>query len=90
MPPVFGPSSPSWRRLWSHASSRTMSALPPQSAKTLTSRPVSASSTMISAPASPKLPLTSAASAAVTAAASSWQTVTPLPAASPEAFTTSG
>jgi hypothetical protein len=87
MPPVLGPRSPSWARLWSQAGTNTRRRSPSDSASTLTSRPVSRSSTTTRAPAWPNLPSSRHASIAARAWAASSQTVTPLPRARPSALT---
>ena len=85
MPPVLGPRSPSNTRLWSCAVPSGIARVPSHSAKKLASSPNRHSSTTTSAPGS--------ANRAVSAS-SAWSrvsaTVTPLPAASPSAFTTIG
>src|SRR5690242_5740177 len=82
MPPVFGPVSPSPTRLWSCADARATAVSPSTNANRLASSPARNSS------------ITKAMSPAVSIAASAssrdMATVTPLPAASPSAFTTTG
>ena len=85
MPPVLGPSSPSKARLWSCAVPKGSTVLPSQSAKKLASSPSRNSSITAEAPGAEKI-----ASRAASAVARSVATVTPLPAASPSAFTTIG
>ncbi len=83
IPPVFGPSSPSSNRLWSRAAGSATARLPSHSAITLASAPSSRSS-MTSGPAA-------ARSTIARASSRGWpgpKTVTPLPPASPSAFTT--
>ena len=88
MPPVFGPSSPSQRRLKSCAGVSGSTSVPSQRASSDTSGPLSASSITTASPELPKTRETRHRSAATRASARSAQTVTPLPAASPSAFTT--
>ena len=84
MPPVFGPSSPSRRRLksWAGASARASS--PAQRAKSETSSPSSSSSTTT------RPPRASAFGSAAATSSSVRQTKTPFPAASPSALMTHG
>src|ERR1039457_6829299 len=81
MPPVFGPWSPSKTALWSWVAARGRASRPSQSAIKLTSSPVRNSSIT-------SLPFRVARAASASAA--SWATTTPLPAASPSAFRTTG
>src|SRR5664280_1838216 len=81
MPPVFGPWSPSKTAVWSWVAARGRASRPSQSAIKLTSSPVRNSS-ITSRPFS----VPSAASAS----AASCATTTPLPAARPSAFRTTG
>ena len=89
MPPVFGPASPSPRRLWSCDVASGNTWLPSTIAMKLASSPSRNSSTTTLSPAGPKRP---ANMACVVSTASSVvaQITTPLPAARPSAFTTSG
>ena len=87
IPPVFGPRSPSPSRLWSRAAGSARQVVASQMAMTDASGPVSASSTTRHRPAAPKTPSIRAARMAASAVAGSAQTVTPLPAARPSAFT---
>src|SRR5215207_4562777 len=84
MPPVFGPPSPSSRRLWSCAGTRGSTVVPSVTANSDTSGPSRYSSTSTAPPAS------STRRPWATAAARSSVTRTPLPAASPSSFTTYG
>src|SRR5215207_3483059 len=84
MPPVFGPPSPSSRRLWSCAGTRGSTVVPSVTANSDTSGPSRYSSTSTAPPAS------STRRPCATAAARSSVTRTPLPAASPSSFTTYG
>src|SRR6056297_158976 len=85
MPPVFGPVSPSPIRLWSCAVPKASTSSPSASTKKLASSPAMNSSTTISAPGPARSRSTASwASPGVPA------TTTPLPAASPSAFTTMG
>ncbi len=89
MPPVFGPVSPSPTRLWSCAEAIGSAVSPSHSAKNEASSPTRQSSMTISQARSPSPPsniMSMAASASSTVPA----TTTPLPAASPSAFTTMG
>src|ERR1039457_368311 len=81
MPPVFGPWSPSKTALWSWVAARGRASRPSQSAIKLTSSPVRNSS-ITSLP----FRVTRAASASAALCA----TTTPLPAARPSAFRTTG
>src|SRR6266540_1239114 len=90
MPPVLGPVSPSPSRLWSCAAGRRSSCAPSVSARTDSSSPFRKSSITISWPASPNAPSASMARAARPASVRRAHTTAPLPAARPEAFTTSG
>ena len=90
MPPVLGPRSPSWARLWSCATGRPTASRPSQMAKNDASTPDRYSSTTTQRPASPNRPSTIASCTARSAAARSGATVTPLPAARPSALTTTG
>ena len=84
MPPVFGPVSPSPTRLWSFAGGSATTVSPSTSAWSETSSPSSTSSSTIAPPPTPGVPTASRASLRSRA------TTTPLPAASPSAFTTTG
>src|SRR5829696_6071728 len=84
MPPVFGPPSPSSRRLWSCAGTRGSTVVPSVTANSDTSGPSRYSSTSTAPPAS------STRWPWATAAARSPVTRTPLPAARPSSFTTYG
>ena len=86
MPPVFGPRSPSHRRLWSRAAGRATARVPSQIAITLASRP-SRRSSMTRAGPSPGRPARKAGRSPIACATSS-VTITPLPAASPSALRT--
>ena len=88
IPPVFGPSSPARRRLWSCAAGSAANLSPSQKASTDTSRPQRRSSSRICSPADPKRRSTSMALTAAAASFGVSGTMTPLPAARPEALTT--
>src|SRR5579883_2031069 len=90
MPPVLGPRSPSSSRLWSCAGRNGSQPSPSVRKSNETSSPSMCSSTRISAPAAPNTRWVSMASIAASASASVPATVTPLPAASPEALITTG
>src|SRR3954447_14400194 len=84
MPPVFGPPSPSSRRLWSCAGSNGRTVVPSERANSDTSGPSRYSSISTEwPPSSTARPWARAASRSVLAA-------TPLPAASPSSLTTYG
>ena len=85
IPPVLGPVSPSPTRLWSCAVPNGTIAAPSVSTNRLTSSPVRNSSITALAPGS-----ANSASTAAVASAGVVVTVTPLPAASPSALTTTG
>ena len=89
MPPVFGPSSASRRRLWSCDVASGSTVLPSTIAMKLASSPSRNSSTTTRSPALPKRPANMSCAVA-TASSVVAQITTPLPAASPSAFTTSG
>ena len=84
MPPVFGPVSPSPIRLKSRAAPSGTARRPSQSANTDTSSPSSSSSITIAVPSA------AAASSPSSSSSGVRQTKTPLPDASPSAFTTHG
>src|SRR4051812_18487258 len=84
MPPVFGPPSPSSRRLKSCAGTSGSTVVPSVTANSDTSGPSRYSSTSTGRPAS------STARPCATAASRSGVTSTPLPAASPSSLTTYG
>ena len=86
MPPVLGPASPSKARLWSCAPPSETTVSPSTRQNRLASSPVRHSSTTTTVSPSPANWASTAASASCTVVA----TVTPLPAASPSAFTTMG
>ncbi len=98
MPPVFGPASPSRRRLWSRAAGRATAAVPSHRAMMLASGPSRRSSrTTRGTPARPSpggpspawsSPSAKIAARAASASSSDEQTATPLPAARPSALTT--
>ena len=83
MPPVLGPVSPSPIRLWSWASGSATACLPSHSASSEHSGPLSRSS-------STNGPSAAVARIAAIVSSSVSGTVTPLPAASPSSFTTTG
>src|SRR5215831_14993642 len=89
MPPVLGPRSPSKARLWSCAEASASAVSPSQSAKKEASSPCRNSSTTTCAPAAPNPP-PNIMSMAASASARVLAMTTPLPAASPSAFTTIG
>mmetsp|Transcript_57526 Transcript_57526/g.160160 ORF Transcript_57526/g.160160 Transcript_57526/m.160160 type:complete len:235 (-) Transcript_57526:193-897(-) len=88
MPPVFGPLSPSSARLWSWAGAIMAARLPSANAMQLTSSPSSSSSMTTSSPAAPKAPSSMQLLTAPKASSRHSGMSTPLPAASPLAFTT--
>ena len=90
MPPVFGPVSPSPTRLWSCAAPSGNAVWPSHSANSETSSPIRHSSITTASPASPNARAAIIASIAASAASSVSATTTPLPAARPSAFTTTG
>ena len=94
MPPVFGPTSWSSRRLWSWLVASGTTFLPSLSTMKLASSPCMNSSTTTRAPpalcATPSLLSTSIQSIASCASASVIATTTPLPAARPSALITIG
>ncbi len=90
MPPVLGPRSPARSRLWSCAGTRESTRSPSVRASTDTSSPSMNSSTSTWWPLSPKALPSSIDSMASSASARVSQTITPLPAASPEALITTG
>ena len=90
MPPVFGPWSPSPRRLWSCDDASASTWAPSAITMKLASSPSRKSSITTRAPASPTALPESIASIAACASATSVATTTPLPAASPSALTTIG
>mmetsp|Transcript_4882 Transcript_4882/g.11345 ORF Transcript_4882/g.11345 Transcript_4882/m.11345 type:complete len:278 (-) Transcript_4882:820-1653(-) len=88
MPPVLGPLSSSYALLWSCAGSRGSTVYPSERPNTLTSGPSSFSSMTTSSPASPNtLPSRHSLRAAMASSFVSG-TTTPLPAARPDALTT--
>ncbi len=89
MPPVLGPRSPSSRRLWSCEVASGNTCVPSTIAMKLASSPSRNSSTTTTSPALPKRPANMSC-AVVTASSAVAQITTPLPAARPSAFTTSG
>ena len=90
MPPVLGPRSSSNTVLWSWAPASGRMAVPSVIAKKEASSPTMNSSTTTLAPAAPKAPASRQSASAASASGSVRQMITPLPAASPSAFTTSG
>ena len=90
IPPVLGPSSLSKARLWSCADPIGRPRVPSHNAKNDTSGPTRHSSMTTVLPAAPKVPCRMAASTAARASSTVVATVTPLPAASPSALTTTG
>jgi hypothetical protein len=88
MPPVLGPTSSSPTALWSSDEASSARRVPSHSAIIVTSRPVRRSSMTTVAPASPNARSASIARTAAFASAFVDVTTTPLPAASPSAFTT--
>mmetsp|Transcript_52219 Transcript_52219/g.167374 ORF Transcript_52219/g.167374 Transcript_52219/m.167374 type:complete len:207 (-) Transcript_52219:178-798(-) len=88
MPPVFGPLSPSFARLWSCAGSIMDATLPSEKAMQLHSSPTSSCSTTTSSPAAPKAPSSMTSFRAASASSRDSGMSTPLPAARPLAFTT--
>ena len=90
MPPVFGPVSPSPTRLWSWAAPSGSAVVPSHSANRLTSSPTRHSSMTTLRPAGPMVPASMKSAMAASASATVSATTTPLPAASPSAFTTIG
>ena len=89
MPPVFGPRSPSSRRLWSRALPMIAQSAPSQIAKTESSGPSSRSWRTSRSPARPSSRRRPMRSIAAMASAAVSQTTTPLPRARPSALTTS-
>src|SRR5688572_15591296 len=90
MPPVFGPSSPSRRRLWSWLVASGSTCVPSLMTMKLASSPCRNSSTTTRAPASPRLLRVIIWSIAPCASATLAATTTPFPAARPSALTTIG
>ena len=90
MPPVFGPASPSRRRLWSCDDASASTWRPSTITMKLASSPARKSSMTTRAPAAPIVLPTSIASTAASASSRVVATTTPLPAASPSALTTIG
>ena len=90
IPPVLGPASPSSSRLWSRAGGSMEKRSPSQKASIDISVPVRRSSSRISSPADPNRRSTSIDLIASAASSSVAGTITPLPAANPEALTTGG
>ena len=88
MPPVFGPVSPSPRRLWSWADPNGTAVRPSHAAKTEISGPVSPSSITQVVPASPNAAPDRYSRTASRASAMDSVTRTPLPAASPSVLMT--
>mmetsp|Transcript_58739 Transcript_58739/g.165742 ORF Transcript_58739/g.165742 Transcript_58739/m.165742 type:complete len:264 (+) Transcript_58739:1409-2200(+) len=88
MPPVLTPSSPSFTRLWSCAGTIMDAALPSENAMQLHSSPTSSCSTTTSSPAAPKAPSSMISFTPCNASSTDWGMITPLPAASPLALTT--
>src|SRR6185437_3151300 len=88
MPPVLGPASASPRRLWSCDDASGSTCAPSAITMKLASSPSRQSSTTTRAPALPTALPDSIASTAACASAVVSATTTPLPAASPSAFTT--
>ena len=90
MPPVLGPVSSSPTRLWSCAATRGETRSPSLSTRNESSSPCRHSSITTRAPASPTIFPESISPAAIAASSFVLQITTPLPAASPSAFTTTG
>ncbi len=90
MPPVFGPWSASFRRLWSCEVAIGSTFLPSHMTMKLASSPARNSSITMRAPASPKALSDSMWSTAACASSSVMATTTPLPAARPSALMTIG
>jgi hypothetical protein len=90
IPPVLGPVSPSPTCLWSITGSRIRIVSPSVMASTDASSPTRHSSMTILVPAAPSVFFSMNASTAAHPDFASWQMMTPLPAASPSAFTTCG
>src|SRR5687768_11259622 len=90
MPPVFGPSSPSRRRLWSWLVASGSTCVPSLMTMKLASSPCRNSSTTTRAPASPRVLRVIIWSIAACASATLAATTTPFPAARPSALTTIG
>ena len=90
MPPVFGPRSLSKIRLWSCADANGSARTPSQKRKKDTSGPDRHSSTTRRSPAAPNRRSLIAATTAASALAWSSAITTPLPAARPSAFRTTG
>mmetsp|Transcript_85350 Transcript_85350/g.238224 ORF Transcript_85350/g.238224 Transcript_85350/m.238224 type:complete len:203 (-) Transcript_85350:2531-3139(-) len=88
MPPVLGPWSPSKARLWSCAGGNTATCEPSVSASTEHSVPSKRCSSTISWPAAPIVPRSRKSRTATLASTLSLGTITPFPAASPLALTT--
>ncbi len=88
MPPVFGPRSPSARRLKSWADAIGETAAPSQRHSRETSGPLIPSSITTRRPASPKARPESLARTSSSASDRDSVTSTPLPAASPSVLTT--
>ena len=89
MPPVFGPRSPSKARLWSWAVAMQWALPPLTNASSEHSGPVRHSSMTTVEPAWPNAPSKQERTASSAVSLSS-ATMTPLPAARPSAFTTTG
>ncbi|VWL93240.1 Uncharacterised protein [Collinsella intestinalis] len=89
MPPVLGPRSPSRARLWSWEVAMGRTALPSVKASSVHSGPVSISSITTVLPAAPNAPSKHSCTAC-RASSRVRATTTPLPAARPSAFTTTG
>ncbi len=90
MPPVLGPVSPSPTRLWSCDGRRSTTSSPSVTPKIESSSPSMNSSTTTFRPASPKARSSIMAVTAERASSTFGQTTAPLPAASPDALTTTG
>lgn len=90
MPPVFSPVSPSPIRLWSCAAGRASAVYPSEKARIESSWPVMNSSTTTSEPASPNSLLTMMSFKPASASSVELGMMTPLPAARPDAFKTTG
>ena len=90
MPPVFGPLSPSQTRLWSCAEASGIAVSPSHSAKNEASSPTRQSSITISQARLPKAAAEHHVDGGFGLLARVSATTTPLPAASPSAFTTIG
>ncbi len=90
MPPVLGPRSPSCTVLWSCAATSGSTPVPSESAKNDASSPTRNSSITTVSPESPKARASRHCATARSASSRVWHTTTPLPAARPSAFTTSG